>query len=480
MRRRLWIAGGLVALVAFYLLFLRLEPAHLSTLVPADFSFGVFTSSLNDLRQLYEAPYQHEDADPARLRFGRPANVPGLDGVSYDEPAGSYWTADKAEIFLLPVRDESAFEDAFERERENIHMEEPERVAKNYVSLSEKRVHARRGRRNELVLRASKYPLALCGYPRDALTLRMMLTYLLLREPDRKPSGIPLLVQAASRLPNSVAGVLADECEDLLLGFPLSADGAVRVDGEASLARGSIVARSAHLAAEVDLTDMAGSFPYNTSLFLGLVLDRDGWQELGLPLPVGDGAFAIGLVEEKIHARRFTVLAAARPRDDADLARLAADGYRPLAGGTGDLEWNSLEDQTSEVRTAMLPEPPAWLAQVLRSDADAPPPVYVSTAVERGIWYCAIGSQAEGTVRRALGCLRESRELGLARVSPIAKHPEFLRGPHVGLALVTASGLEAFDFTVPYFEIASLGQPPSATVVIDVDEHAEIDIRIER
>ncbi len=482
--RRALVPGALLvlALGICLLFFFRLEPAHISELVPKDFSFGVFTRSLNDLRQLYEGPYARGDTDPAHLRFGRPCNVPGLDGVDYDAPAASYWTDGlKEEVFLMPVLDAPAFEDAFDRERENTRVRDPVRVAKNYVSLSEQRVAARRGGRNDLAMQAARYPLALCGRPRDGALLRAMLAYLLAREAPKKPEG-PLLAQEAARFPAGVADAIARECEDLLLGFPLpeTPDAPVRVVGEAGLVPDGMVARSAHLAAEVDLTDVAASFPHNTVLFLGLVLDARAWQDVGMPLPLGDAAFACGILEERIHARRFTVLIAARPRSPHDLARLKEQGLRPLVGETAQLAWTTVEDDRAEVRTAALLEPPAWLAQVLSSDAQAAPPVYVSTATERGIWYCAIGSQAEGTVRRALDCLRDRPELGLSRDKPVAQHPGFLRGSHVGLALVTVSGLKALGYAMPYFEIASLHQPPSITAVLDVDERGKLEILIGR
>jgi hypothetical protein len=358
-------------------------------------------------------------------------------------------------------------------------MREPERVAKDYASLSEQRVEARKGRRNDLVLAAARYPLSLCGRPKDGATLKAMLVYLLGRE---APGNSPLFLQDVARVPPFVADLIARECEDVLLGFPLpeSPEGPAKAVGEAALVPDGIVARSAHFASEVDLTDMAASFPDNTVMLFGLVLDARAWQEVGLPLPVGDAAFACGVVEQKIHARKFTVLLAARPRSKHDLARLKEQGLAPIVGETAQLAWTEVEDGAALVRTAALPEPPAWLAQVLRSDAAAAPPVYVSTAVERGIWYCAIGSQAEGTVRRALGCLRDMPQLGLARVKPVAQHAAFLAKPHVGLALVTAAGLKAFDRAMPYVEVASLAQPPSVTAVLDVDERAKLEILIAR
>jgi hypothetical protein len=480
--RRALVPGTLLVLALGYLIYTWPRPAHIAELVPDDFAFGVFTRSFEDLSRLYEGPFARKDADPARLRFGDPCNVPGLDGVDYGSPAGSYWTKDgEAEVFLMPVLRVNAFEDAFDRERSNTRMREPERVAKNYLSLSAQPAKARRGPRNDLVLRACAYPLALCGRPKDGQMLRYMLAYLLTREGSKKPD-LPLLFQDAARLPDSVADPIARECDDLVLGFPLpdAPDAPVRIEGEASLEPTGMVARSAPLATGGVLTSVAASFPQNTVLFLGLVLDARAWQDLGVPLPVGSGAFACGLVEEKYHARRFTLLLAARPSSPHDLERLKDQGPGRLLGDTAGLSWTTLNDRDAEVRTAALKAPPAWLAQVLRADAADAPPVYVSTTAEQGIWYCAIGSQAEGTVRRALGCLRDTPELGLSHNKPVAAHPGFLTGPHVGLALVSAAGLKAFDVPMPYFEIASIAQPPSITAVLDVDAQAKLEILVAR
>jgi hypothetical protein len=480
--RRALVPLTLIVLAAGYLIFTWPRTAHISELVPGDFAFGVFARSLDDLGRLYEGPHARKDSDPARSRFGAPCNVPGLDGVDYELPAGSFWTKDlKEEVFLIPVRKIPPFEDAFERERENIRVREPERVAKSYLSLSQQPVRARRGPRNDLVLDAASYPLAVCGHPRDGAMLTAMLAYLLAREAPRKPD-LPLLIQHATRMPKGVADTIARQCEEILLGFPLpeTLDAPVRVEGKAALVPTGIIARSAHFAGEADLTNMVASFPHNTVLLLGLVLDAPGWQEVGLPLPLGNAAFACGLVEERIHARRFTVLLAARALSPHDRERLQEQGLPTIVGDTAGLQWTEVDDGGAEVSTAQLPDAPAWLAQVLRSDAEQPPPVYVSWTSERGIWYCAIGSQAEGVVRRALGCLRDTPELGLSRSKPVALHKRFLAGPHVGLAMVTTAGLKAFEAQMPYFEIASLDQPPSVTAVLDVDDGAKLEILIAR
>ena len=62
----------------------------------------------------------------------------------------------------------------------------------------------------------------------------------------------------------------------------------------------------------------------------------------------------------------------------------------------------------------------------------------------------------------------------------VADHPEFLNGTHVGLALVTVSGLKAYRHGMPMFEIASLGQPANITAILDVNELAKLNVRIAR
>lgn len=478
------VAGlALMTVALAYYFIVDLRPAHLSELVPKDFSFGIFYRSLNELRELYDAPYQRADADPARLRIGEPTNNPGLAGVDYGEPAGSYWTTDKEEILLVPCVDVNALEDAYEIERSNISVRAPHRVAENYFALSRAKVTARRGPQNPIVLKATDYPLALAGHPKDAFTFRVMLAALFVREAHRKPEGVRLLGQEVRRLPTPVAAAVARECDDFLLGFPRQQPGRpVRIEIEATLAEESAVARGASLVHDLDLTGLVETFPFNTVLLAGGVLDAEGWRGMGLPIPVGDAAFAFGLVEKRLHARRFTLLLAARPRDPAVLNTLAGVGHRPLLDDPqAELDFATLMDGAVEVRTAPLGAPPAWLAGVLKSDAAKAPPVYVSSTVAQGIWYCAIGSLAEGTVRHALGCLRGARELGIQRSGPVAGHREFLGAPHSGVALVTPAALKAFRYEMPLVEIASLGQPKCATAVLDVaDGRARVDLRLER
>ena len=478
------IAGLVLMTVALaYYFFIDLRPAHISALVPEKFSFGLFYRSLNELREIYDAPYQRSDADPARLRIGEPINNPGLAGVSYREAAGSFWTDDKKEIILVPVVDVDAFMEAYETERSNLSVRSPHRVAENYFALSRATATARRGPENPLVTRATDFPLALVGHPKDALTFRVMLAALFVREARRKPEGIPLLGREVRRLPTPIAAAVARECDSFLLGFPhQEPTGPVRAVIEAGLSEESAVARGAALVAELDLTGLVATFPFNTRLLAGGVLDAEGWRAMGLEVPVGDAAFAFGLVEKRHRRRRFTLLVAARPRDPLVLKELADTGYRPLLDDPQvALPFTQLMDGDAEVRTAPLAAPPAWLSNVLRSDADNAPPVYLSSTVAEGVWYCAIGLLAEGTVRHALGCLRGARELGIQRSEPVAGHREFLGAPHAGVALVTAAGLKAFRYDVPLVEILSLGQPPSATAVLDVvDGQARIDLRIER
>ena len=469
-----------VAVFAFYTLIAR-RPAHISALVPEDFAFGVFSSSLNDLDELYEAPYRNRETNPAALRYGDPVNVPHLDGFDYDRPIGSFVSTGEAEIFLIPVRDAGAFEDAFEVERTNVKMRDPMQPAKNYLAVSDRSVKVRRGDKNDLVIKAAGYPLAGAGHPKTGIHLRLLLWYMFHRESPRKPPGIPVLARVALRIPKPVADRIANECDSVLLGIPLPRTTAepVRIEGEIALRDAGHVARSAHLATELDLTNMVASFPHLTVLLVGGVLDEAGWRDVGLPLEVGDAAVAFAIVEREYHARRFNFLVAVRPSSPDHLRKLEADGHtRFLDAAPG--TFKVIEDGSAKVRTAALEKAPAWLAHLLRSDAKKAPQLFVSTTSERGVWYCSIGSQAEGTVRHALACLRDKPELGLRRQKQVGDHKEFLRGPHVGVAVVTVQGLRALGYRMPIFEFASLGQPPAITATLDVDNLAHLDIRLTR
>jgi len=461
---------AVLAAGAILLGFVGRRPAHLSALVPDDFSYGIFYRSANELRELYEGPYQRRDTDPARLRIGAPANVPGFDGIAYDEPAGAFWR-DGQEVLLVPIVDFDAFEDAFDQNRENLNIRPPRRPASNYATLSTGRYEAERGDDHPLVRRAlERFPVAVCGRPRDARTFRDMLAYLFVRESPRKPPGVPLAAREVRRIPDAVAGAAAEECDDLLIGLLQPDEDALPAVLEVTPRAGGLLERAAPLADRVDLVGMVASFPFNTVLCLGAVLDARGWKDVGLPLPVGDGAFAFGLVEHKHHARRFTLLVAARPAGEAALGALAAGGHAALLDDPAtEFSFETVRAGQTEVRTARLGnEPPVWLKTVLASAARKKPPVYVSTAVADGIWYAAVGSQAQPVVQHALGCLRDAPELGLSRSKPVADDAELLRGPHTAVALVTASGLEALRYPMPLVEIASQGTPPSVTAFLDV------------
>ena len=58
---------------------------------------------------------------------------------------------------------------------------------------------------------------------------------------------------------------------------------------EATPRAGGALARAAAVAERADLAPLVASLPFNTVLAVGAALDAEGWRELGLPLPVGDG-----------------------------------------------------------------------------------------------------------------------------------------------------------------------------------------------
>ena len=467
--------GGVLLLAAalgFYLLF-QLPAVGMAGLVPHDFVFGVFYSSIDDLREAYEAPGARNDADPGRLRVGDRVNVPDLDGVAQSEPVGVYWTARREEVFLVPTFDAGSFEDAFEQSRENTRLRAPRRVSKQYVSLSESSAVAEPQERDApLVARAAGFPIALAGRPKDAETLRFMLQYLLAWEPRQKPAGLPILAREVGKLPESFAGFAARAVDGFVLGFEKRPTPAapVQVDLWGAQTPGGVLERGAAAARDLDLGGLASTFPHDTVVLAGAALDAKGWKELGLPLPAGDAAVAFGIVDRRHYTRRYTLLVTVRPRKREDLARLEQNGAADLLGAFGaGLEYRRVMDEATAVKTAELADAPAWMLPVFHAESKRPPPLYVTTAMEGGIWFCAVGSQAEGIVRYSLGCLRDPH-LGLRRTAPVAAHKGFFDPGHLALGYLSTAGLKAFRRTMPCFEIASLGQPVALTAVLDLEK----------
>ena len=125
-------------------------------------------------------------------------------------------------------------------------------------------------------------------------------------------------------------------------------------------------------------------------------------------------------------------------------------------------EWREHVDGGTKVLVHTLASPPTGLLEVLLRSGSrgSGPPVHVATALEDGIWLCAIGSQAERAVRNSLGCLRGAeqlsvrasytdREAGAVRPTPIVPQREVFSPHGVAAGMVTAKGLRAFRGRMP-------------------------------
>ncbi|MHC4930771.1 MAG: hypothetical protein ACYTGV_01080 [Planctomycetota bacterium] len=482
---RLLTLGVLALLLLGAILFLftlfGLPEVHVSALVPDDAKFVIGYSSINELRELYEGPAAPLNFDPALSRIGRQVNNPGFDGIDFEQAVASYVTQDGKEVHLVPFVEFDAFEKAFALARDNIHLRGPFREARNYLSTSKTGARPERGPEDPLVRQLDEHVLLLAGRPESALDLRFMLTYLLSLDDNTARVTAPLLSRVVTAIPEGAAGFVATECDDLLLGIPRGqkATDPLRIVVRATPRARGALARAEEVARQVDLARLVGSIPRAAGIVVGGVLDAKGWDEIGVALPLGDGAVAAGIVERKYHGRPYTLLVAASPRDPKDLDGLRALGPALLSGSEA-LEFTAEEDEGTEVRTAVLDAPPARLRTILHASQKVPPPVYLSTAVEKGVWYCAIGSQAEHTVRSALGCLRGAAELSVRGAEGVQAHREFFRAGHAAMALVTPEGLKSLRFPMPYVQIANVGQPKAVTFVLDVAGMAQGDLRLAR
>lgn len=466
-----------------YMNFVAPPVAHVAELVPEGYAFGICYASVEDLRDLYaDGPYTRNDFDPARRRIGEVINVPEFDGVNLAEPVAVYWKGDETyehQIVLVPFTRLGDLEAAFEVHRENLKLRHLDRVAQNYVALRTSREGAEHGPLDRRIEQAAAYPAAVVGHPSSARTLRAMLVAFFGQEARRHPQGgPPRLMEQLMVLPARAGDVAAAQCRDLLIGCAAWRDAgdAARFDVRAALREGCLLERARPVAGKADLAGVLKSFPVQTLILAGAALDGAGWKELGLPLALEDGVFAFGIVDRGLGSRGLTLLVAARPEDPAGLAGLDPAA---LLDEPAPLRWAEVDDGGTKVRTAKLGEPPEWLATVLRSDQRTPPPVYLSVAVEEGVWYAAVGRWAEAVVRDALGCRRGAAELSVQAMQYAAAHKGLFDPGHAAAGFVTPQGLKrAFEFPMPLVEMAALGQPKAVTFTLDVEDEARGEIRL--
>jgi len=463
-----------IGLAAWLLGLFEPPTAHIAALVPEDATYAVVTRSLNELREAYEGKYAPRDADPARDRFGRPVNVPGLDGFDYDRPAGYFANADGRLVYVVPVADGDAFEAAHAGARENIHAKEPVRVAKHYLSVSQGDAVATVRDDDPWILEAATHPLALVGRPADALRLKAMLVAFF------QPDGVPRVRNALPvanlflGLPDRVADPMASELERFRLALKEreSPGRQVRFDLVAEPSAKSHFARAAKFAADARVADLVGLMPagkdVQTVLAVSALLDGEGWKAFGAPFDVGPAAAAFGIASLRFRAGRHAAIFALAPTDPARLDGFfvaPADAEERAVGGT-------------PVRVWRLAGPPPPLASVLATDAANPPPLYACTTRVDDVWFGAIGAHAEEVVRALVHAAKGETQKTMRnlvadenrRVAPTRAHDQFFHGGRIAIGFMDARAQRAVDFPLPYVPMASIAQPEAVTFVLTASE----------
>lgn len=461
-----------VVLAAAYAAFVAIEAAEvpLSALVPEDARFVVVYRSVNDLRDAFRGRHVPQREDAARRLLGSPANNPDLDGVAFDRPAARYLTRDMQEVILLPVANFRAFEEAFDRNREALRLRAPVRVG-DYVSVSASSARARRGPDNPDVVEALDAPYGAVVAESDPRVLRLTLPRLLaLEEPD------------ARSLPDALFDRLARECRRIVLeAHPGGEEGdAGRLAFTFRIGPGAME-RAAKAAFALDAAGLAACFPAETLLLAAGALAAPEWEALFPEMRLGDAAVAAGIVRTAEGRRPHALLVAVRAAEEARLRALDASAASLVwPDPATPIPFEALDDAGTTVRSAPLPAPPPFLAPLYRDDSGTAPPVRVALATERGVFLLAVGSRADGVVRRALAHLRGDRAASLASLAPVAAHPGFLDPGAAFLGAALEEGLRALGASMPLLGVVDIGRPAAATFRARFDGALRVDVRLSR
>lgn len=461
------VAALLLLALLGYLLLRGQAPVHAAALVPKDAVFAVTYRSINEMRSFYDGGYRPQNREflPARDLIGRRINVPELDGVDFGAPVVSFVRPDAAEVIVVPVRDRGALEKAFEINREAVRLRAPARIG-NYASFSAAAVSASRGEDHPLVLKALDYPVGLLLRTADPAQAELFLSLAI----HGRPGGPE---------PGGAARFLAAECLDCVAGAvsrPRAPEPG-RIEVQATPAPGGALRRSGALASRIDLLSVANAFPATSLLFVAAVVAGEDAKKLGLPFPTGDAAIALGVLGPE---RPFDLLVAVRPRDPALLRTLDASGPSLFWTGADDpIPFEVATDGETVVRSAPLPALPERLSGLLSPDQRRPPPVFLATATEGGVWYCAAGPNAGNSVRTALACARGAAPgFGLRGNKPIALHAGMLRAGRTAIGMLSIPGARALGYALPPVEFAAMGPASAITFTLDVETSARLDLWI--
>ena len=452
---------ALIAVVLLVVIFIGYAPflttaADAAAYVPDDALLVFCARSVNDLRKAMSG-FGPNNADPAKELIGKKINVPGLDGADVERPIYLWVSQDREEHALVPVVDRSAFQDAFDESRENLHMRDPEWIGTNYAYLSPTRdtpsPRNRSGRAHQML----DYAVSAYQHLSDAALFRQFL-------------GFPFAANPGRRIPAPVARIIVDQCADLLIGLSDEKPrGAVaRFDLLATLRPGAL-SRAPAVAQELDPAQLTRALPPRSQLFLAAALDADGWKSLGLPVDFGDAAIAFASVRTTNIKRPHAFALAVRPRD---ASKLDPDPLlKILLGSAAQTEPTVIEDEGASIRTWTLNAPPPLLAPLVRKRVQgAAKPVKVSVTAEKGVLLLAVGSSATSVVRVQLAGLRGEPTATVAATQRVSAHTGIMAPGHVALGMVTERGLRALGDGFPTFLPVAIGQPEAATFVVDVED----------
>ncbi|MEM8884791.1 MAG: hypothetical protein AAGD14_12030 [Planctomycetota bacterium] len=439
-------------------------PAHIAALVPGDATYAIVMRSANDVRAAYEGPYMPQDADPARARLGAPVNVPGLDGIDYERPAGYYKRPGEPPVYLVPFTDRAAFEKAHATTRTNISMREPVRVAKRYLSLTEDNAVATIGPDDPWILEASGFPLALVGRPENGVALKAMLAAFFGQDPMPRVQNVTPIARTLLALPDAIADPVAQALDRIRIALRPREGAPGWVGFDLRGAPGARMERAFALAQEIDLGALVGRLPVNREMQMvfaaGAVLDADAWKQLGLPFEVGDAAGVVSVLNLKYRAGRFNVLVALRPTDPARLESWTLPGAA---------EERRLGEWMVRVHPAFVP--PAPLDGLFGKPNESAPPRIAVTGSRGGIWYLALGPHAESVMREALQRAEGESAVSFGKLVagqdrktvPTRAHEKFFEPGAIALGFLDGDFAPAMRRPLPYIPMGSIGQPRAVT-----------------
>ena len=348
---------------------------------------------------------------PAAARIGQRVNVPDLNGIDYDAPVGSYLTQAGEEIFLRAVpRSSTPSRRRSTKTRKTSTCAIPERVAKNYLSLSiANRTSAATRRREQARARGDEVPDGPGRTPR--LGQHRYASCCTTSWPFDGQRPVPGCADAVAGRPpaperrrrrggrrRSAMTSSSDSPGRRKRAWPRRFDivATLRVPAASSTApahwRGNarpVRTSSPASRARPPCSPVPSSTP-------------PAGRSSAFPATIGDGALAFGVIAKEYH-RAALQPAGGRAQQERKRGKLDHRVllHEPEIGGRHTRP--SRTGRRSSRRGSSSPSPPGWPRCCAPNNPKNAPPVYVSDGVrERHVLSRRSGSQAEDAVRKAL------------------------------------------------------------------------------